>query len=548
MKEFFPAFKLVKLFKGIQKMTPYEYALLVLFPVIIGVFCWYFMANVQNLPHWDDYALIEFTNKCFRGPLSVWDKVTLLFAQHNEHRIAFTRFLFLSTTALLGGVNLVVLQILGALGLLTLAIYLVVVFIKNDKPLVLGVLATLLLLQNTHYENTFWAMASIQNFWVVTFSVLAFWGIIQAKNIGFLFLLLAAYTSANAVVLVPFIGVLGLWYQRQYQYLKWFVGFSFFVILSYFIKYQQPPDVAPIDISKPYFNIKASLVMLGASVDLFPNLALEKRVWLSYACGLLIGLTALYFLWKKLWTKRDSTIAQNHYHLFLMGVFLFCLGTCCISSLSRLQYGWYVFMVSRYRIYSLLALVAVVCMAYELIKKPWSTYYLLLANVSALACFVLSYIHFHPIVSNYQHAEQASFATVVLKDGSDFGKYSAPSLAQATNVAPQMVKELGAKASTFNTFTPKIDSIENYLLLKSVKTKNPLVFNYLKVYNLKDTLIYYLQTDADSLRTSIYLKEIPSGQYTAIAQCYVGNVLQLNSQPFSLSINAVNTPAKKQNW
>jgi hypothetical protein len=70
----------------------------------------------------------------------------------------------------------------------------------------------------------------------------------------------------------------------------------------------------------------------------------------------------------------------------------------------------------------------------------------------------------------------------------------------------------------------------------------------LKVYNLKDTLIYYLQTDADSLRTSIYLKEIPSGQYTAIAQCYVGNVLQLNSQPFSLSINAVNTPAKKQNW
>ena len=133
-----------------------------------------------NFPHWDDYAIISFLQKYYNSNGFV-EKLQLIFAQHNEHRIAFTRIVALIIYKLKGNLDFVWMIWVGNMALIGI-LYLFYKFLKRNA-LSINYLVSIcfMLLQLSLYENTLWGMASVQNFWVILFVLMAIWQLADDK-------------------------------------------------------------------------------------------------------------------------------------------------------------------------------------------------------------------------------------------------------------------------------------------------------------------------------------------------------------------------------
>ena len=76
-----------------------------------------FLKYAVNIPHWDDHALKAFQVN-YNKSSSFVEKIQLIFAQHNEHRIALTRLFSLLIYEIKGTIDYRWLMILGNLSLI----------------------------------------------------------------------------------------------------------------------------------------------------------------------------------------------------------------------------------------------------------------------------------------------------------------------------------------------------------------------------------------------------------------------------------------------
>ena len=142
-------------------------ALLLALPAIILAGCWLFLT--VNVPYWDDYgAFIRY----FSEP---WpDRWSHLFDFHNEHRIVTTRLIADGIAAINGGTfNFKAMMAVGNLIQLAYAAAWVFVFRKSRLGIAASVPVVWLLLSFIHYENSCWALCSVQNVIVVALTFAA---------------------------------------------------------------------------------------------------------------------------------------------------------------------------------------------------------------------------------------------------------------------------------------------------------------------------------------------------------------------------------------
>ena len=142
-------------------------AILVACPVVILGGCWLFLT--VNVPYWDDYAAFI---KYFAEP---WpDRWTHLFDFHNEHRIVTTRLIADVLVVLNGGVfNFRAMMAVGNSIQLAYAIGWLLAFRKSPYGVWAGIPVFWLLTSFLHYENTCWALTSVQNVIVVALAFAA---------------------------------------------------------------------------------------------------------------------------------------------------------------------------------------------------------------------------------------------------------------------------------------------------------------------------------------------------------------------------------------
>ena len=136
-------------------------------PVLLLAGCWFFLT--VNVPYWDDYdAFIQY----FSTP---WpDRWQHLFDFHNEHRIVTTRLIADALVAFNGGVfNFKAMMAVGNLIQLAYAAAWVFVFRKGRLGIAASLPVLWLLLSFIHYENSCWALCSVQNVIVVALSFAA---------------------------------------------------------------------------------------------------------------------------------------------------------------------------------------------------------------------------------------------------------------------------------------------------------------------------------------------------------------------------------------
>ena len=209
-------------------------------PFVIYSLC--IVRYATNVPFQDDYdAALDFANTFLHlhKPL---EQIALLFSQHNEHRIVLDRVVFLSSYYLVHAVNFKLSILIGNLGWILTPAMLVAYFHKKCHLSLAHLLPIpYLLLSFTHWENMFFAMAAIQNYWFIFFSLAFIICLSEHKPLWFCTLFpIALFTSGGGIVLYP-LGNLFLVLRRKWRSFGWFFALSTSCMLLYSYHYHKPP-------------------------------------------------------------------------------------------------------------------------------------------------------------------------------------------------------------------------------------------------------------------------------------------------------------------
>ncbi len=148
-------------------------ALLVALPAVL--FYGVAFRHLVNIPYMDDYGILAVRNQVV--PARGFGEKFLLFlaAQHNEYKLFFVDGMAWAQFAALGRVNFAQLCVLGDGAVLVLAFILWSIFLPGHKylarRLALFVPVAWLLFQMVYWETLNTALGTLQNLWVIAFSL-----------------------------------------------------------------------------------------------------------------------------------------------------------------------------------------------------------------------------------------------------------------------------------------------------------------------------------------------------------------------------------------
>jgi hypothetical protein len=210
-------------------------------------------SHLVDLPFYDDYnAVLLFLNQMVQaksGASRVW---LWLAGQHNEYKIFFVHALAWAQISMLGRVNFIQLCMLGDSAVLVLALVLWSTFLPDQKDLgkrlAYFVPVAWLLFQLGYWETLTWAMASLQNLWVIVFSFGTIRCLLLASRRAYAGALvlyaLAIAASGNGFLLLP-IGLLILGMRRQLLRAGGLLAVSVVCIAAYAYRYNVMSSQAP---------------------------------------------------------------------------------------------------------------------------------------------------------------------------------------------------------------------------------------------------------------------------------------------------------------
>lgn len=374
-------------------------ALLILFPIV--VFYLVFQKYAVNIPHWDDFAIRNTLAKMLETD-SFSEKIRLLFSQHNEHRILLTRLSAWFVYLIQGTLNLKSLMFIGFVALVGLLIIFFLVSKKYNSPLLAFVPISFILFNVGLFENTFWGMASIQNFGVIFFAFLTFYWLVfsienQYKHCFYLALFscfIGVFTSSNGII-IPLIGCLILLVQqRKNQLFIWF-GSSIIFILGFFSNFHKNPNnLVKANFSDIKTIIKGLFATFGSILD-SSVIAPVKHLDLAMALGLFLFVFVCMFVYQVIVTKYNLTKRTND--LFLLACLAFIGITSVGIVVARISYGIDILLTSKYKIYSVLSLIIFYIVALNSLAERHKK------KIIQLAIFISIIFNLYTYIADYQN-------------------------------------------------------------------------------------------------------------------------------------------------
>lgn len=291
-----------------------------------------------NIPYWDDYAaILEFLLR-YQDADGALPRLKILFAQHNEHRIAFGNLATVIIYKLIGGVDFRALIFFGNAALLGLVLAFYRMFQQMKTKAFFFIPVVLFLFQFQFCDNIMWAMASVSNYYVLTFS---FASLLLLQRDGRLFFIGAFFLAALSSVtqgsgILTFVaGALLITLKRDLRGLAAWSVLSVTVLALYFGNYEKPPDHPSITdaiLKEPIHALHYFFTFIGASFP-FPFFA-----------GLLFAVLFIFLTLKRYYRKNPAVYCGIVY-VFLIAA---------VAALTRSGFGVEQALSSRYRIVSAL--------------------------------------------------------------------------------------------------------------------------------------------------------------------------------------------------
>lgn len=372
---------------------------LILFP--IAVFYLVFQKYTVNIPHWDDFAIRNTLAQILETD-SFSEKIKLLFSQHNEHRILVTRLSAWMVYLLQDTLNLKSLMFIGIAALIGLHVIFYQISKRYNFPLLALVPVSFILFNIGLFENTFWGMASVQNFGVIFFAFLTFYWLVFSieKHYQYYFYLalfscfIGVFASSNGII-IPLIGCLILLVQQRKKQLFTWLGGSTVFVAGFFFNFQKNPDnVIKTDFSDFKTIIKGLFATFGSVLD-SSSIAPNKHLDLAMALGLFLLIFMCMFAYQVIFKKYNLTQRTND--LFLLACLAFIGITSVGIVVARISYGIDILLTSKYKIYSVLSLIIFYLVALNSLAERHKN------NFIQLAIFVGIVFNFYTYITDYQY-------------------------------------------------------------------------------------------------------------------------------------------------
>jgi hypothetical protein len=368
-------------------------SLILFLPVLIYFTVWNYYAI--NIPKWDDHALKSFIEEYARAT-NFQQKIQALFRQHNEHRIATTRFFAWLDFSVFGHLNYRHLMTVGNVLLIGIVPLWYELLTKNKKPLFALVPVPFLLLTLAFWENMYWGMAAIQNFGVVTLALWTLYLCINPKVLPFTLSLLLAgvtiLTSGNGLLVLP-LGALLLFLTRNRKRFALWTIIAAGEVFCYFYWYAKP-ETNPASKASFFQLVKGYMAFLGSFAECIP---ITDNLRACFLLGVVLFLVAVSIAFTTLFgilKNKYSNKFERFTDLFCLGAILFILGTALIVVYGRAGFGLEVLITSRYKIYSVLLLIVAYLYIVIPIRGSFLSPYITAIVFLAVTFNVFSY-HYH---------------------------------------------------------------------------------------------------------------------------------------------------------
>lgn len=232
----------------IYKSKKQLYLIIALTFIPILIYFIYICWGGVNIPLIDDYELLMYYDKIKNSNLNIFELLSLLFYQHNEHRIFFPRIIAVPFLALTKW-NVKGLMFLSffiyLIGYLFIMKYFYKNTIKEDKSkLFLSILITVILFSLKQEENIIWGF-QIAWYMVFTSVVISFYFLdkyFKSKNIkhiiiSIIFGIIASFSSAHGLII--WLSIFSLFIlsiiSREKNYYKTFIPIILFGIVCFII-------------------------------------------------------------------------------------------------------------------------------------------------------------------------------------------------------------------------------------------------------------------------------------------------------------------------
>jgi hypothetical protein len=408
------------------------------------------LAFSLNIPTSDDYdVILSFLNAYVDIPFP--QTLDIIFDTYMEHRIAFGKLITISYYEIFHEVNFIHLILIGNLSMIgTLLILYHLIPIQKDK-LFIFLPVSFLFLHMQHYENAIWAMASLQNLFVVFFSLLSL--ILLNKKgklflfLGIFFAVIASFTSGSG--LFTFIaGVILLLFSKRssVDLIIWILSTTtMFYVYFFWLKYTSPgqnPDPFTSIIRSPEKIVGCFFALVGSNFSFDLHYNDNSQSWgfvLAVFGGFTLTIAFFFLLFKKYFFTNP----------LLFSCIILYLIICLSASVSRFNFGAeYMADAGRYKINSIILCVLFLLAFINLFAEKMNRIYILLICVFAGSFWAYSYTRNFAVLNSIKatlinsswtryhensfsklvHYDPQKHAAPILLDSEKKGTYKMPDL------------------------------------------------------------------------------------------------------------------------
>lgn len=327
---------------------------IIAFLLFVVAYCYDASLNFQNFPISDDYeAFFDFNNKYLAASTS-WEKLKLVFSQHNEHRIATLRVINLCYFYIFNKIDLQVFRFIGLGFYLSSMVFLYFEGGFNRKRFYFFLPVPILMLSFAFAEIYLLAMESLSHFPMIFFTVGTIYLAINKRQtiLPVVFLFFGVFSNGNGILLMPLVFI-GLLIQKEYRRLVIWILASVAISLVYFIDYESGKTGISLGIL-PYL-FKVYPIYLGG-IGGFGSIKVNQIF------GIFAILGIVYFVFFKNIVKRELSLSL---------MLAFYLLTFLIISVKRNEYGEQLLQRGAYLINSILVFTLLYVLYFKQILKAW---------------------------------------------------------------------------------------------------------------------------------------------------------------------------------
>lgn len=334
---------------------------------IVG-FALFFLLYVVNIPWFDDFeALSGFFLEFLKA--ETWaEKWHWLIVPNNEHRMATGKLITVLVYYLTGFLDFRWIQGFANLSVVIIWGLLLLTFRRFKLSYWYFLPLTLILFQPQYYLLSFWSITGLQHEPLLALVLITLYVLALRTRFSFplalLLGLITTFTMSNGMfVWLAGLGIL-LLRRRFREVFLWAFGMAV-GIAGYYYNFPYSGNERSFSrfLQMPHLSLSGFFTYMGGPFDFFPSMAEPWRFMLPTLAGVVIMWIAIRWFIQHYWSlvryyfqpsiaPQESTIVQD----FLLGGMFFLLINAGIIAILRPHFGYFVMLISNYRLYPLLFL------------------------------------------------------------------------------------------------------------------------------------------------------------------------------------------------